>query len=451
MNQLIKQMFKYLGAFFGIILLFNILLFVVCLIPSELTRENVSKTSVKLIEDGPYHIVYDPFIVRVNTQTDAVIANEVLSVDNEKPFYSYLAGRKNYNKEITQQTIEENIGEGVTANFDSNLKLEVVDTAYDSIGELKDFLNGNIHTAIQYGRYWHGNWVLYRPLFVLFGITQIRILLLVLLLALLITASILIYKKYGLNVAIIYFFSIMLTSYVSVSYSLESSPIFLLSMIATIIVTLRKDKEKTPYLFFFILGMIVNFIDYFTVPLIPFFLPMALLLLDYKKEHNLKECFIYLVKSAINYAAGYALTWIFKWILFDLFVPANTSMLKIGFEQSFYRMGRTNDYAREKISLPSIILNTVFAYIAYIVIIYVVLSIKKELKNKDEQENKKKIKIYFKDPNALFLLIAISPFVWFFIAQNHNLLHFHFTFRMYVIFMIGTLLFLNNTFLEEKK
>lgn len=452
MNENIKQVLKYLGTTIGLIALFNLLLYLVCLIPKELCFQHVVESSWTLSGEGQsYQLLKFPKVY-INTQTDAVISNEVYSVDNKHPFLSYMTGRKNYNEKYTKTVIEETNGEGITANYNNKTRKEEVSDRYNSIGELSDFLHGKIQTSIQYGRYWHGNWVIYRPLFVLFNIDQIRVLFLIVFVILLIISTYLIYKKYSFNVAFIYMGAFICSSYLSASYSLESAPIFLTTMISMIILLVIKDKINNPYLFFFVIGMIVNYIDYFTVPLIPFFIPMSLLLLDYMKEKDLKECIIYLIKCGINYGVGYAITWVLKWALYDLFIPGQTSMIRIGFVQSFYRMKRTNSYAIPERNMFYYIRATIFTYCIYVLIVYALLSLKRDFINKKDKTKKSKdVNNKFNKSNYIFIAISLSPLMWFVLMQNHSLLHFFFTFRMYVIFMIGILLFLNNKYLEKQK
>ena len=42
---------------------------------------------------------------------------------------------------------------------------------YDPVGELEEFLNGNINTSINYARYWHGYLPALRPLLIFFNIS----------------------------------------------------------------------------------------------------------------------------------------------------------------------------------------------------------------------------------------------------------------------------------------
>lgn len=72
--------------------------------------------------------------------------NEAYSIDNTNPIYSYMTVRKNYNKEITKNSMKDISEELISINS----------SEYDPVGELEEFLNGNIDTSVNYARYWHG-------------------------------------------------------------------------------------------------------------------------------------------------------------------------------------------------------------------------------------------------------------------------------------------------------
>ncbi len=69
-------------------------------------------------------------------------------------------------------------------------------------------------------------------------------------------------------------------------------------------------------LYFFVVGMVENFFDFLTYPIITLGIPLIVLLwLKIRDESaDLKENMIFTVKSSVSWGLGYALTWIAKWV-----------------------------------------------------------------------------------------------------------------------------------------
>ncbi len=428
MKNSIKYILKYVGTFVGMIALFNLLLFLVSLIPSENYEKNVLQSSETLTENGPYLKVSNPFDVYINTYTDSVIVNEIYSIDSKHPYESYMKARKNYKEGQTLTESTETTGEGVTANYSYEDNQEHVDGNYDSIGELKDFLDGTVTTSLTYGRYWHGYLVLFRPLFLLFSIKGIRIIQFIVFVALLAALSYLILKKIGKLPAIVYFASLVCGGYISVAYSLESGSIFFITMVASIILLCRIEKIKDINYFLFVVGMIANYVDYLTVPLISLGIPLSIWLLYKYQNGEIKKPWLQVIISSIVWFAGYALTWIFKWIQYDLTI-AEGGMLQIGFGQSFYRMNRDNPVAAGANIIATIIDCLGKAAESALITMAIMMFVGKA---KGITNNKEII--------IAFLLVAFMPIAWYLVLANHTILHSYFVYRHALLFMLGMLL-----------
>lgn len=95
-----KSLIKYSCIFIILIVLFNILLFVTSLIPSEWIKEHVLKSSNILSEQGNYYILNEPLTIANDNYTDSLMINMAYSIDNSHPFL-YMLGLKNYSKDTT--------------------------------------------------------------------------------------------------------------------------------------------------------------------------------------------------------------------------------------------------------------------------------------------------------------------------------------------------------------
>ena len=158
-----------------------------------------------------------------------------------------------------------------------------------------------------------------------------------------------------------------------------------------------------------------------------------------------KEYFKILIKSAIVWGIGYAITWLTKWIVYD--VIYNQGLLKSAINQVVYRTQKSNVRTDKNVwqILTGFMINTLFNFLVIIIILYSLSLI---------GFNKYKIKInrisnVFKRTGLPILIIAIMPFVWYIVLANHTVLHGIFVYRHMLVFLIGVLLFIKNIFCVE--
>ena len=161
-----KKIIKYILTFCGLLLIFNVLLFTSSLFPSRLIEKNVRESSKILTKEDNIYKFFDWCDVVNNNYTDVLMINEAYSIDNTNPVYSYMAVRKNYEKGLTENSLPDTNGESISINSPYY---------YDPVGELEDFLDGNIVTSVNYARYWHGYLPILRPLLIFFNKRYIHV------------------------------------------------------------------------------------------------------------------------------------------------------------------------------------------------------------------------------------------------------------------------------------
>ena len=448
MKKFLKKVTKYIMAFIILLIVFNFVLYITSLFPSSIIEKNVASSAKILLREGNSYELSKFLSIRNNNYTDAIIINEAYSIDNINPIYSYMTMRKNYNPEITKKTLPDTLGELASVNADENgeAQLNSADN-YDPVGELNEFMNGKIDTSIIYARYWHGYMPVYRVLLIFFNIMGIRILLLIIFILLFIYLMYLLKKKLGIMIAIIFGYALIMQGYFFVAYSLESSPVFLVMMISCIILLKRIDKIKNIYMYFFIIAAITNFVDYLTVPLITLAMPLFIYILDkQKKEQDCKKYVKIILKATIIWFMGYALTWVSKWIIYDLLYHGD--LIKTAIQQILYRTERYNPSSDLQLLTELgifLVTNIQNVFIFYIILLEVriikINKIKIKLKNRTE---------YIKE-NIPFFIISLMPFVWYTALANHTILHHIFVYRHMLIFLCGILICIRNLFIIEKK
>ncbi|MBQ8299097.1 MAG: hypothetical protein IJX99_04415 [Clostridia bacterium] len=461
-----KGVIKYICTYFIVIIFFVLLMIAGCLFPSEWIEENVRQSAEVLEKEDMWYKLGFSVIDNV---ADPLMVNEAYSVDYKKPIFSAFSVRKNYKEGLTEKQLKDLRGELITfqtpkeemelieidgklyskdarTNYAVLTQEELEESTpkvievngevfyineYNTCKELKRFVEGKVDTSVEYARYWHGYLPFLRVLLLFFNVTEIRTLFIVAFIILLIYMMILLKKEFGLSTALIFAFTLIWHDYLMVGYSLQCSPLFFVMMISTIIF-IKKRNSLNKYLYLFVVGMVTSFVDYLTCPAIAFGMPLIIELLYMKKENkSFKDSLMVIIKSGIAWASGYAITWLTKWILYDILF--NGEMLKVGITQFLYRASRSN-IKKEINSLWDIMVTIVgWGFIGTSILTLIVLS---------DIEKFKTEKVF--EDNLGLLILALIPFVWHIVLKNHTLLHWTFSFRDFVILQIIVLILLND-------
>lgn len=420
-----KKIFKYLIIFILLICSFVTLLTLTSCIPSKSMFNNVKKSSQVLLEEGNRKIIYIPYRkikMEFDNYTDALMINTAYSIDSRNPMFSSFVARKNFIPDITTEIYQDQAGE---------LKSSSKYKYHNEVGELNDLVNNEKAESFEYARYWHGYLIILRPLLVLFNLTQIRVILTCVLIILFMIFSILLYKKSNIVTTIIFSTCLLGIEYFYLGFSMQGIFVFLIMMIASIIILCKNNKIKNYGVFFFTIGMLTNFFDFLTVPILTYAIPIIVLFtIKYMKENieiklALKRILIY----GILWSVGYGLTWASKWILTDLIF--GREMFLTALKQVFYRSAGT-----EKINIFNVINQNInYIYVSFFISIFftvLTMLIKIWIEDKKIAPQKLNIKNTY-NIILIYLLIGIIPIVWYILLRNHSYYHAFFTYRNLLI------------------
>ena len=108
MKERILKVLKSISVLIGLIIMYNVLMILICLFPSEWIYDNCLKSSKTLLAEG--NMLLHPLLEETDNLTDGLIINEAYSIDFTHPIESYLKVRKNYNKDITLYELPETVG-----------------------------------------------------------------------------------------------------------------------------------------------------------------------------------------------------------------------------------------------------------------------------------------------------------------------------------------------------
>ena len=427
-----KTVLKYIITYAILIIFFVISLTIVSIIPSSYIYENVKESAETLYSEGNRKIVNIPYRncdMQFDNYTDALMINTAYSIDNSNPVESVFLARKNYIKEKTKIIEQDNVGELKSAS-----KYE----KHNEVGELVDLVNSDIDESFEYARYWHGYLILLRPMLVLFNINEIRTIIFIIIFILLLIFFYLLQKNTNVIIGLLFTIGLFCVEYFYLGYTLQGISVFLIAIISSIII-LMKNKKINNTLLFFIIGMLTNFFDFFTVPIITLGIPLLVVLLLKESEYSFKKSVIEFVKLVLAWIAGYTITWFTKWLLVDIIFKRD--LIKIAFEQIGFRSTATkytildaigqNLKYEDKFIIISIILNMIMS------VIYLFI--------KGSKENK-----YTALEIIPYMLIAIAPYVWYAVIKNHSIEHAFFTYRNQVISIIGLNIIIHKLIMNAK-
>lgn len=416
----IKVILKYLFTYIFYITIFIILLTVSSMIPTSAIKEETTESADILLSEGNRKITYIPYKnerMQFDNYSDALMINTAYSIDTDSPLYSAMVARKNYIPGVTQ-TVEQ--------DSQKELKSASKYKYHDEVGELKDLTNNDITESFEYARYWHGYLVVLRPLLIFADVQAIRIIFTVIFVIL---AGLLLYqlkKKVNLFVAVVFLFGLIGVEYFYIGISIQSSFVFMIMMISSLIILTGENRIKDMAMVFFVTGILTNFFDLLTVPAITYGVPILVyfLLIQKEKELTIKEVICTFFRFGIAWVVGYAITWFTKWALVDLLY--NRSLISIGLNQVLYR-----SVGREKISYLSIVSGNM-QYVRYFILASILFSFIYLLVNSIEKRESVKIS------NVLpYFIIAIIPYVWFFLIRDHSYKHAFFTYRNLILIIIS--------------
>ena len=388
-----RKSFKYCLTFILTAIICIVLLIVTALIPKELVKSNMVKSSEEM-----YDISYIYFFNNqknraflIHNYPDPITFNLTYSLDSKKPFTSSI---------LTKYYASKKFGE----------KVNVREKAYFDYKPNKE-----------YYRYWHGNMFLVKALMLVFDYKNILIFLSVMLIAFALLITYNLYRKNRL-LALLFLISNLVCHVYVTFYCLEYIYMFLLSYIMSLIAFKLIDKDESKIICFFIIGgVLANFFDFLTTETLIFTLPFFIIFY-FGRNKSFKDSLKFFLKSLIAFLLGYSLMWILKWlILIIIYKQSPNDFLNTHIEERGFSLVAVKKepfksiYDNLKLIVPFCYLNNnlviliIICYICYVIW----LIIRKKIDSK----------------GIILLLISIIPMLRYFVLYKHSIDHTFFTYR----------------------
>lgn len=404
MKNVGKKFLKYIIIYVCLVALFSISIIATYLLPNNRIRNNV-EASVDVLKSE--EIGYMPFFREagslLDSHTDALILN--------------IAMNKGMNESNIKNAMENSFYEDESQGGVSSL-----------ISSLEQETNNH-----EYSRYWHGVQVIIRPLLMLFTYTEIRYIMMMLLFILLGIVFSMLGKQLGIKTAIAFAVAISMIFIIIIPASIQYTCIFVVTLLAMISVLLlyRLKKENNIFAGFFIIGAFSTFFDLLTYPLVAFGIPVILVvLLENRKKTGFIKQILQVVELGLLWTAGYTLLFVTKWVLASIVL--NKDAVTLALDQILFRVNGNEQYPVSRIDTIKMNFDYFFIPIAkkIMIVITAVWLVAFAL-------YKKKIK----DCKVVIILfmIAVIPYVWYFIFAGHSGIHAWFTYRIQAITMFALL------------
>ena len=328
---------------------------------------------------------------------------------------------------------------------------------YESLIQNRDYYNP-IQAAMsinQYPRYWHGYQVLLRPLTVVFQVQELRYLGMLTFHLLFFWSAWLMAKKTKPLYAMFYVLTVASGYVVFLPVCFQFLTTFLVLFVSLIVLLRRYDKNKPLpavkwMLYFFIVGMVENFFDFLTYPILTLGIPLVLLLwLRVRDEQaDFRGNFWFMFKASLSWFFGYALTWISKWLLSAAILGVRYFWRTMSVVQ--YRMEGSEEEPLDRIGTIQRNLKAwlnvqdggviSWSKIALLILIVaVVLIIWRKLKDW------KAVGAYLP-----ILFVAAYPYIWYLVMSNHSQIHYWYTYRAQLVALFAGLVFLAAILRERK-
>ena len=284
-----------------------------------------------------------------------------------------------------------------------------------------------------YSRYWHGYLVWLKPLMEFLDYAQIRMVNTILQVLLLAAVLLVMIMKGWKRLAIPFLMMALFLTPIALFKSFQFSWIYYVFMVSALVLMLRFEKlkgKRSYYLLFLITGMATSYVDFLTYPLITLGVPLTVFLV-LRERRTLKQALLDIAVLSLSWGIGYLGMWAGKWALCTLLTDSNI-LLSVQ-DNIFARMSHT--YAEETFTWIDVVQRNIEAYNHWIylgplllcIIVYALLLGRDSIRVKNRSLTVSAV--WFSASLLPLLLVALIPFVWFFIASNHTYIHYWYAHR----------------------
>jgi len=281
-----------------------------------------------------------------------------------------------------------------------------------------------------YSRYWHGNQVIIRPLLSVMPLNGIRTVNVVLLTLLWLTLLVVMWQRVGRADALIVAGCLAAVMVPSVPLCMNYVSTFYIALVASVVILLWKPataRWQSAVILFFVIGAATTFLDLLTTPMVAMAVPLVVYMLYRKPEKTWRA----VILLSLAWLLGYASLWATKWLLAILITG------HAAWQDAMSAVTQRTVGHGEQDYMLWCLKHTLIALGCFIAIASVLIAF-----TKNRWENLRR--------HGWMLLIALSAFVWALVLLEHTWHHLHFTWRTFVVTLIGIALFMRYSNFKTK-
>lgn len=294
-----------------------------------------------------------------------------------------------------------------------------------------------------YPRYWHGYLIILKPLSIFFSYAELRYLNMFVINLLFFLSALKLHtvvKRKEITCAYVCAVTgcFVIVAPANFQYMASFAGCFL--MVLAVLADHKEGREGAhlPEIFF-TGGMLINFFDFLTFPLVTLGVPLiCLLLLELqKKDNGVWKAFLKTVQYSVLWGAGYSVCWITKWLLASAVLKKN--VLLDAKNQAILRMVGSETEPEPVNHIQTVLDNVrllfffdgnfkngiIIGVIVGLILVSLVLL---------WRADRYKAGIYM-----LILLVSAYPYIWYLVFSNHSQRHTYFTYRTQLIAVFGVL------------
>ncbi|MCR5157235.1 MAG: hypothetical protein K6C96_11200 [Butyrivibrio sp.] len=381
----------------GIILGF-LLLSVVYMLPVAPMKANTSRDLEIIEKEGAYpNLIEGVKSTQLDNFTDTVMLSLAV-YDGDEPAYVKAVSGNHYD--------DKNVAD---------------------IPELKEYLRDDKRgEVVSYAWYWHGYLVIIKPLLMLTGVKGIRRISMVVSAALILIIVAMLVKKRQIGFVVPYLMAVTVINPMVVPMSMQyGTAWYTMQLFLLFLILAEIDDPVKLSMAFFAAGMAVEYFDLLTYPLVVYGIPATYMVYSIDRKTGFVSVIKEIFTTGISFIAGYGLMLASKLILVLAFV--NPGVVEDAKNHIFLRLsgeGMDTDIRRiDAVTRNLEVLNTEFYYIAAAVAVAAIIAVAMLLRKKKGKKAITPLKI------IPYMIIALTPFAWYFVLANHSHIHYFFTYR----------------------
>lgn len=373
-------------------------------LPVQPVKENLEENLEVFeneMEEEYFRVIENDDATMLDLYTDALMMNTITYESDQSNFYNGVAAQHSFNEDQTMQQTFLDLVEGKTEG----------------------------KQTYAYARYWHGYLLPLKIALSAMTYLDFRILNLFLQILLLGIAVKVMSEKGGKKLVIPLLVAFVFFMPVATAYCLQYSFIVYITLLSVIFLFQfreRLNKSENAFYFFFLIGIITNYFDLLTYPLVTFGIPAVLLIFTMERKTLLSSIgLLFMIGCA--WLSGYAAMWMGKWTVATLVLHQNIYL--DAFQQIILR---TNDEVKNSDLTYSLVLNKnleLLQRLPYALVFYIPLAVKIPAMISHLIQDWKA----FLQKLLLTLCFVLFPLIWILILRNHSFMHYFYTYRILII------------------